>query len=80
MFEPSLPDFAQLISQEDLEPFFCKYVAGTDQLPLEEYLRDAGMDANVEFSEELPRFGYIVHEMLGISIKIPLLSQYSAFG
>lgn len=55
------------ITGEDFEPFFCKYVAGTEQLPLEEYLRGAGVDANVEFSEELPRFGYIVHEMLGIS-------------
>ena len=36
-------------------------------MPLEKYLRDAGVDANVEFSEELPRFSYIVHEMLGIS-------------
>ena len=68
--EYTMSDVIRIVSQiagEDFEPFFCKYVAGTDQLPLMEYLRDAGMDANVEFSEELPRFGYIVHEMLGIS-------------
>ena len=65
----TMRDVIRIVSRivgEDLESFFCKYVVGTDRLPLEEYLRDAGVDANVEFSEELPRFGYIVHEMLGI--------------
>ena len=66
----TMRDVIRIVNQvagENFEPFFCKYVAGTDQLPLEKYLRDAGVDANVEFSEELPRFSYIVHEMLGIS-------------
>ena len=66
----TMNDVIRIVSQiagKDFKPFFCKYVAGMERLPLEEYLRGAGVDANVEFSEELPRFGYIVHEMLGIS-------------
>ena len=51
---------------EDFKPFFRKYVTGTEQLPLEEYLKEAGLDAEIEFGERLPRIGYIVHEMLGI--------------
>ena len=54
------------IAGEDFKPFFREYVTGTEQLPLEEYLKDAGMDAEIEFGERLPRVGYIVHEMLGI--------------
>ena len=54
------------ITGEDFKPFFRKYVTGTEQLPLEEYLKDAGVDAEIEFGERLPRLGYIVHEMLGI--------------
>ncbi len=55
------------ITGENFEPFFCKYVSGTERLPLEEYLEKAGMDSQVEFSEELPSLGYIVHGMLQIS-------------
>ncbi len=51
---------------KDFKPFFRKYVTGTEQLPLEEYLKDAGVEAEIEFGERLPRIGYIVHEMLGI--------------
>lgn len=54
------------IAGEDFKPFFRKYVTGTEQLPLEEYLKDAGVDVEIEFGERLPRIGYIVHEMLGI--------------
>ena len=50
----------------DFKPFFRKYVTGTEQLPLEEYFKDAGVDVEIEFGERLPRIGYIVHEMLGI--------------
>ena len=49
-----------------LKPFFSKYVTGTERLPLEEYLKDAGMDVEIEFGERLPNLGYIVHEMLQI--------------
>ena len=66
----TMADVIRIVNQiagEDFEPFFKKYVSGTERLPLAEYLSDAGMDANIEFSEELPRFGYIIHEMLGIS-------------
>ena len=54
------------ITGADFKPFFREYVTGTEQLPLEEYLKDAGMDAEIKFGERLPRVGYIVHEMLGI--------------
>ena len=54
------------ITGEDFKPFFRKYVTGTEQLPLEKYLKDAGVDVEIEFGERLPRFGYVVHEMLHI--------------
>lgn len=50
----------------DFKPFFRRYVTGMEQLPLEEYFKDAGVNAEIEFGERLPRIGYIVHEMLGI--------------
>ena len=55
------------ITGEDFKPFFSKYVTGTEQLPLENYLKDAGVAVEIEFGEKLPRFGYIVHEMLRMS-------------
>ena len=54
------------ITGVDFKPFFSKYVTGTERLPLEAYLKDAGVDVAIEFGEELPSFGYVVHEMLGI--------------
>ena len=63
-------DVMRIVSQiagEDFEPFFCKYVTETERLPLEKYLMDAGVNANAEFGEELPSFGYVAHEMLHIS-------------
>ena len=54
------------ITGEDFKPFFRKYVTGTEQLPLAEYLKDAGVAVEIEFGERLPRLGYIVHEMLHI--------------
>ena len=54
------------ITDKDFKQFFRKYVTGTEQLPLEEYLKEVGVDAEIEFGERLPRIGYIVHEMLGI--------------
>ena len=54
------------ITGKDFKPFFHKYVAGTEWLPLEEYLEGAGMDVEIEFGERLPNLGYIVHEMLQI--------------
>ena len=54
------------VTNKDFKPFFHKYVAGTDRLPLEEYLKDAGMNAEIEFGEELPSLGYILFKMLHI--------------
>ena len=66
----TIGDVIRIVSQiagKDLEPFFSKYVVGTDQLPLKKYLEAAGMDVEIEIGDELPRLGYIVHEMLRIS-------------
>ena len=48
------------ITGENFKPFFSKYVTGTEQLPLEEYLKDAGVDVEIEFGERLPRLSYIL--------------------
>ena len=66
----TMNDVIRIVSRmtgENFKPFFSKYVTGTEQLPLEAYLKDAGVDVEIKFGERLPRFGYIVHEMLGIS-------------
>ena len=54
------------IADEDFKPFFSKYVTGTERLPLEQYLKAAGMNAEVAFGERLPSFNYILFEMLQI--------------
>ncbi|MXY99861.1 hypothetical protein F4Y93_04130 [Candidatus Poribacteria bacterium] len=66
----TMADVIRIVNQiagEDFESFFKKYVSGTERLPLEEYLRDAGMDVEIEFGEKLPSLGYVVHGMLQIS-------------
>ena len=65
----TIDDVVRIVSQvagEDFEPFFSKYVTGTERLPLEEYLKDAGVDVQIEFREEPLSLRYIVHEMLQI--------------
>lgn len=65
----AMKDVIRIVSQitdEDFEPFFCKYVTGTERLPLEAYLKDAGMDVTIEYGETLPNLRYIVQEMLQI--------------
>ena len=54
------------IAGKDFEPFFNKYVTGKERLPLEEYLKNAGVDAQIEFGEKLPNLRYILNEMLSI--------------
>ena len=66
----TMADIIRVVNQiagEDFEPFFKKYVSGTERLPLEKYLRHTGIDVEIEFGEELPSLGYIVHGMLQIS-------------
>ena len=65
----TMDDIVKVVNQiagEDLQPFFQKYVAGTERLPLAEYLRDAGFDAEIAFGEELPSLGHILFQMLHI--------------
>ena len=52
------------VADKDFEPFFRKYVSGTERLPFAEYFGDAGLDVQVE--TELPDLGYVLKEMLGI--------------
>ena len=52
------------VAGRDFEPFFRKYVSGTERLPLAEYFGEAGLDVQIE--EELPELGYVLKEMLGI--------------
>ena len=52
------------VAGEDFETFFQKYISGTEKLPLAEYFGEVGLDVQIE--EELPDFGYVRKEMLGI--------------
>ena len=66
----TMADVIRIVNQiagEDFEPFFKKYVSGTERLPLAEYLTDAGMDVEIEFGEKLPSLGYILFQMLQIN-------------
>ena len=67
--EYTMNDVIRIISQiadEDFEPFFKKYVSGTERLPLAEYLTEAGIDVEIEFGEKLPSLGHILFQMLHI--------------
>ena len=52
------------IAGADFEPFFHKYVSGTERLPLAEYFGGAGLEVHVE--EELPDIDYVRKKMLYI--------------
>ena len=52
------------VAGADFEPFFRKYVSGTERLPLAEYFGEVGLDVQIE--EELPDLGYVLKEMLRI--------------
>ena len=65
----TINDVIRIVNQiagEDFKPFFSKYVTGTERLPLEQYLKAAGMNAEVAFGERLPSLNYILFEMLQI--------------
>ena len=67
--EYTMNDVIRIVSQiaeEDFEPFFKKYVSGTERLPLAEYFSNAGIDVEIEFGEKLPSLGYILFQMLHI--------------
>ena len=66
----AMDDIIRIVSQitgEDFKPFFHNYVSGTKQLPLAEYLSDAGIDAQIEFDEVLPDLNYVLQQMLHIN-------------
>ena len=65
----TMGDVIRIVSQiagEDFKPFFTKYVTGTERLPLEQYLKAAGMNAEIAFGERLPSLNYILFDMLQI--------------
>ncbi len=55
---------ANSITGTDHAEFFESYVAGTDELPLEELLGYIGLDIKKEVTEELPARYYAVHVLL----------------
>lgn len=62
----TIDDVIRIVSDvagKDFEPFFRKYVSGTERLPVAEYFGEAGLDVQIE---ELPDFDYVRKEMLGI--------------
>ena len=66
----AMKDVIRIVSRitgEDFKPFFRKYVMGTERLPLEEYLKAAGVDVEIKSGERLPKLRYIIHEMLRIN-------------
>ena len=65
----TINDVIRIVNQiagEDFKPFFSRYVTGTERLPLEQYLKAAGMNAEIAFGERLPSLNYILFEMLQI--------------
>ncbi|MDE0011220.1 MAG: sigma-70 family RNA polymerase sigma factor [Candidatus Poribacteria bacterium] len=66
----AMKDVIRIVSRitgENFKPFFRKYVVGTERLPLEEYLKAAGVDVEIKSGEKLPKLRYIIHEMLRIN-------------
>ena len=67
--EYTMNDVIRIVSQiadADFEPFFKKYVSGTERLPLAAYFTNAGIDVKIAFGEKLPSLGYILFQMLQI--------------
>ena len=65
----TINDVIRIVNQiagEDFKPFFSKYVNGTERLPLEQYLKAAGMNAKIAFGERLPSLNYVLFQMLQI--------------
>lgn len=53
-------DAVNKVSKENFEPFFKTYVTGKERFPLSEYFNYAGLDVQIEYSEELPTTDYII--------------------
>lgn len=48
------------VAGNDFDPFFEKYVTGKERLPLSKYFNYAGLDLQIEYSEELLTTDYII--------------------
>ena len=48
------------VAGKDFEPFFQTYISGKERLPIPEYFGYAGLDVQVEYSEELPTTRYVI--------------------
>lgn len=55
------------VSGKDFDAFFKTYVTGKERLPLIEYFNYAGLDVQIDYSEELPTSDY-VYDVLRASI------------
>ena len=63
----TIDDIIRIVSDitgENFEPFFRKYVSGTERLPLAEYFEDAGL--NIVMDGGLPDLRYVLKKMLRI--------------
>ena len=47
------------VAGKDFDTFFKTYVTGKERLPLTEYFNYAGLDVQIEYSEELPTADYV---------------------
>ena len=47
------------VAGKDFDTFFKTYVTGKERLPLAEYFNYAGLDVQIEYSEELPTADYV---------------------
>ena len=56
------------VAGKDFDTFFKTYVTGKERLPLAEYFNYAGLDVQIEYSEELPTTDY-VYDVLKASIE-----------
>ena len=48
------------VAGKDFEPFFQTYISGKERLPIPEYFDYAGLDVQIEYSEELPTTRYVI--------------------
>jgi len=54
------------LSNHDLSDFFAKYVEGTNELPISEYLSYCGIQVKWEVEEVLPSGDYVIQRLLRI--------------
>ena len=56
----SIIEVMSKVAGKDFGPFFQTYISGRERLPLSEYFDYAGLDVQIEYSEELPTVRYVI--------------------